>query len=166
MPVHPVMTSGNNLAMDCVAETQHLIASQKRRITRKLFYINQLRNPDRQRVIHGMVAAKRLEQILINRSRFCRNDEPVTRLLCTSLLVLAALWMGTSLALPTPNYGAAPQNMVIWRKTDSGWVRAEAWLDRPEGLLSEPRPPIYPVTVLPTVLAVSVIAILIWQPKQ
>ena len=90
----------------------------------------------------------------------------MTRLLCTCLLLLAALWMGTNLVLPSPNYGAVPKNVVIWRRTDVGWVRAEGWLNRPKELTVEPQPPVYPVTVLPMILVVSVIAILIRQPKR
>lgn len=88
------------------------------------------------------------------------------RLLLWSFLVLGALWTATSIVLPTPGPAAQTEITVVWRRTDQGWLRAESWLEEQNYLYQEPRPPLYPMTLLPIIVAVSVGALVMGQPKD
>ncbi|GAA4432785.1 hypothetical protein [Bremerella cremea] len=90
----------------------------------------------------------------------------MARVLFIFLLVLFALWLGTSVELPAPPQGAEANSLVIWRRTESGWIRAESWLVSRDHLNREPTPPLYPVAALPMIITLSIGALLIGQPKE
>ncbi|PQO46539.1 hypothetical protein [Blastopirellula marina] len=57
------------------------------------------------------------------------------------------------------------RHRVVWRKTDRGWIRAEAWLAPKEHLYGEPTPPIYPLSALPMVVILSISALILFPSK-
>ena len=89
----------------------------------------------------------------------------MTRVILSTLLVFLALWLATSAVIPASVPESTPSHVrVIWRKTDTGWIRAENWLAPRDHLYQEPEPPIYPLAVLPMVLLLSVTALILNQP--
>ncbi len=88
------------------------------------------------------------------------------RLLLSSLLILIALWLGTSVVLPTRGPAAQDEVTVVWRKTDEGWLRAEGWLIQRDYLYQEPSPPVYPMTILPMIVTLSIAALVLGQPQD
>ncbi len=75
--------------------------------------------------------------------------------------------MATTAVIPASSPGTSESHVhVIWRRTDTGWVRAENWLIQRDYLYREPSPPIYPLAVLPLVLMLSVTALVLDQPAS
>lgn len=73
--------------------------------------------------------------------------------------------MATSVVIPATNPGSSPSDEeIIWRRTDSGWVRAEDWLVKRDYLYHQPSPPVYPLAALPMVVLLSVTALVLGQP--
>ncbi|PQO31565.1 hypothetical protein [Blastopirellula marina] len=89
----------------------------------------------------------------------------MTRTILSTLLVFFALWLATSAVIPASMPGTSQSHVeVIWRRTDSGWIRAENWLVKRDYLYQEPSPPVYPLAVLPMVVLLSVTALVLDQP--
>lgn len=82
------------------------------------------------------------------------------------LLLILALWMATSAVLPPPGGGSEEDKTAIWRRTDEGWQRADAWLSPNDHLKREPVPPLYPVALLPLIVAVGIVSLILGQPKR
>lgn len=96
---------------------------------------------------------------------FGRNDRTLVRILLSTLLVFFALWMATSGVIPASvPETSQPHVQVIWRRTNSGWIRAENWLVKRDYLYQEPEPPVYPLAVLPMVILLSLTALVVCQP--
>lgn len=92
----------------------------------------------------------------------CRIDFALFRTLLNTLLILCAFWMATSLVLPGSGPAASSSRpQVVWRRTDTGWIRAESWLVCNEHLDREPTPPVYPIAALPMVVTLSVLALML-----
>ncbi|WDI44955.1 hypothetical protein [Bremerella sp. P1] len=87
------------------------------------------------------------------------------RILLWTFLVLGAIWIATSMVLPTPGPASQREVTVVWRRTDQGWLRAESWLVEKDYLYQEPKPPLYPMTLLPIIVTLSVGALILGQPK-
>ncbi|WP_147274428.1 hypothetical protein [Bremerella cremea] len=89
----------------------------------------------------------------------------MTRVILSTLFVFLAFWLATSAVIPAsiPESSRSPAQ-VIWRKTDTGWIRAENWLVQRDYLYQEPEPPIYPLAVLPMMLLLSITALILNQP--
>lgn len=70
------------------------------------------------------------------------------------------------MVLPTPGPAAQEEVNVVWRRTDQGWLRAESWLVAKDYLYREPEPPLFPMTLLPIIVTLSVGALVLGQPKE
>ncbi|MBA2114571.1 hypothetical protein HOV93_17370 [Planctomycetes bacterium FF15] len=70
------------------------------------------------------------------------------------------------MVLPTRGPAAQPEVTVIWRRTDQGWLRAESWLVTKDYLYQEPKPPLYPMTLLPIIVTLSIGALVLGQPRD
>jgi len=90
----------------------------------------------------------------------------VIRVLLWSFLVLGAIWIATSMVLPTPGPAAQVESSIVWRRTDQGWLRAESWLVEKDYLYREPTPPLYPMTLLPIIVTLSIGALMLGQPED
>ena len=88
------------------------------------------------------------------------------RIFLWSVLVIGAIWIATSMVLPTPGPAAQTEITIVWRKTDQGWLRAESWLVKKDYLYQRPEPPLYPMTLLPMIVTLSIGALVLGQPKK
>ncbi|MEW4563444.1 hypothetical protein AB1K70_13010 [Bremerella sp. JC770] len=70
------------------------------------------------------------------------------------------------MVLPTPGPAAQKENLIVWRRTDQGWLRAESWLVEKDYLYQEPTPPLYPMTLLPIIVTLSIGALMLGQPED
>ncbi|QDU77856.1 hypothetical protein Pan97_49350 [Bremerella volcania] len=70
------------------------------------------------------------------------------------------------MVLPTSGPAAQKEVTIVWRKTDEGWLRAESWLVAKDYLYQEPKPPLYPMTLLPIIITLSVGALVLGQPRD
>lgn len=70
------------------------------------------------------------------------------------------------MVLPTPGPAAQQEVTVVWRRTNQGWLRAESWLVTKDYLYQEPKPPLYPMTLLPIIVTLSVGALVLGQPRD
>ena len=70
------------------------------------------------------------------------------------------------MVLPTPGPAAQQEVTIVWRRTDQGWLRAESWLVEKDYLYQEPQPPLYPVTLLPIIVTLSIGALMLGQPSD
>jgi len=70
------------------------------------------------------------------------------------------------MVLPTRGPAAQEDFTIVWRRTDQGWMRAESWLVKREYLYQEPTPPLYPMTLLPIIVTLSIGALVLGQPKK
>ena len=82
------------------------------------------------------------------------------------LLLAMTTWLATSAVLPPHGGGSEEETTAIWRRTDQGWQRADAWLKSNDHLKREPVPPLYPVALLPLIVAVGIVSLILGQPKN
>ncbi|MEX1040027.1 MAG: hypothetical protein WDZ51_05330 [Pirellulaceae bacterium] len=94
------------------------------------------------------------------------------RTLLTLMLVAVSLWIAINGVLPAPRPGAAnlverePADEITWRRTDKGWVVADEWITPQPAETAPAQPHIHPFTLLPLVVVISLLALVLDQPKR
>lgn len=84
----------------------------------------------------------------------------------TLLLLLLAFWVATSAVVPPSGVAPDEEPAAIWRRTDQGWQRADGWLKPNDHLRQEPVPPLYPIALLPLIVAIGLLGLIFGQPEH